>query len=62
MGLYDYDGNWIIEEQGVEKVVVDYFDDLFQTTTPTGFDDFLDAIKSSITPHMNQRLLRLATE
>jgi len=37
VGLYDSDGNWIIEEQGVEKVAVDYFDDLFQTTTPTGF-------------------------
>ena len=62
VGLYDSDGNWIIEEQGVEKVAVDYFEDLFQTTTPTGFDGFLDEITSSITPQMNQRLLRLATE
>ena len=27
LGLYDTEGNWIIEEQGVEKVAVDYFDD-----------------------------------
>ena len=62
VGLYDSNGNWIIEEQGVEKVVVNYFDDLFQTITPTGFDGFLDEIRSSITPQMNQRLLRLPTE
>ena len=43
-------------------MAVDYFEDLFQTTTPTGFDGFLDEITSSITPQMNQRLLRLATE
>ena len=62
MRLYDSDGNWIIEKQGVEKETVDYFDDLFQTISPTGFDGFLDEIKSSITPQMNQRLLQLATE
>lgn len=62
VGLYDSDENWIIEEQGVEKVAVDYFEDLFQTTTPTGFDGFLDEITPSITPQMNQRLVRLATE
>ena len=62
LGLYDSDGNWIIEEHGVEKVAVDYFNDLFQTTIPTDFDGFLDEIPHSITPQMNQRLLRLETE
>lgn len=60
--LYDTNGNWIIEEQGVEKVAVDYFDDLFKTTSPSEFEDFLDEIPYQITPQMNQRLLRLATE
>ena len=62
VGLYDTNGDWIIEEQGVEKVAVDYFGDLFQTTSPTEFDDFLDEINPTITPQMNQRLVRLATE
>ena len=57
VGLYDSDGNWIVEEQGVEKLAVDYFDDLFHTTTPTDFDGFLDEITPSITPQLNQRLL-----
>lgn len=62
MGLYDTNGTWIIEEQGVEKVVVDYFDVLFQTTSPSEFEGFLDEIPNTITLQMNQRLLRLATE
>lgn len=62
VGLYDTDGNWIIEEQGVEKVALNYFDNLFQTTSPSEFEGFLDEIIPTITPQMNQRLLRLATE
>lgn len=41
---------------------MDYFNGLFQTTSPTEFDGFLDEIIPFITPQMNQRLLRLATE
>ena len=62
VGLYDTNGEWVVEEQGVEKVAVDYFDDLFQTTSPTEFEGFLEEIIPTITPQMNQRLIRLATE
>ena len=62
MGLHDDQGNWITEENGIEKVAVDYFDGLFSTTNPTDFDNFLDEIMPSISPQMNQILLRTATE
>ena len=62
MGLHDADENWITEDEGVEKVVVYYFEDLFSTTSPSEFDSFLNEITSSITSQMNQRLLRTATE
>ena len=62
VGLHDDMGNWITEENKVEKVAVDYFDDLFSTTGPTEFDSFLEEIVPSISPQMNQVLLRLATE
>ncbi|XP_056842959.1 uncharacterized protein LOC130495566 [Raphanus sativus] len=62
VGLYDENGNWVVKDQGLEKVAVDYFEDLFQTTSPTEFDGFLEEVSSSITPQMNQRLIRLATE
>ena len=53
VGLHDADGNWITEDNGVEKVAIDYFEDLFSTTSPSEFDSF---------SKMNQRLLRIATE
>ena len=60
--LHDDMGNWITDENGVDKVAVDYFEGLFQTTEPTEFDSFLEEIVPSISPQMNQLLLRMATE
>ena len=62
VGLHDADGNWITEENGVERVVVSYFEDLFTSSSPSEFDDFLMEIPLTITPQINQRLLRIATE
>ena len=62
VGLHDTYGNGITEDEGVEKVAVNYFEDLFSTTSPSEFDSFLNEITSSITSQMNQRLLRTATE
>ena len=62
VGLHDETGNWITEDNGVEKVAVDYFENLFSTTNPTVFDSFLAEVPPGITAQMNQRLLRLATE
>ena len=53
VGLYDALGNWITEDMGVEKVAVDYFEELFTTTSPTEFDDFLTEVSPGITPQMN---------
>ena len=62
VGLHDADGNWITEDTGVEKVAIDYFENLFSTTSPSEFDSFLAEVTPGNTPHMNQRVLRLATE
>lgn len=62
VGLHDEMGNWITEENGIEKVAVDYFEGLFTTTEPSAFDSFLEEIVSSISLQMYQILLRLATE
>ena len=43
-------------------MTVDYFEELFTTTSPTVFDDFLTDVTPGITPQMNQRLLGIATE
>ena len=53
VGLHDDLGNWITEENEIEKVTVDYFDGIFRTTNPSDFDNFLDEIVPSISPQMN---------
>lgn len=55
LGLHDEGRHWIIEDKGVEKVAVDYFDDLFGTT-PSDFDGFLEEITLTFTHQRNQRI------
>ena len=62
MGLHEVAGNWITEDNGIEKVAVKYFEDLSSTTCPSEFDNFLTEVTPSITSQMNQRLLKAATE
>ena len=62
VGLHDEGGQWITEEKGVEKIVVDYFDDWFRSNTPSEFESFLEEIPLSITLEMNQRLICNASE
>ena len=62
VGLHDAARNWITKDKGVEKVAVDYFEDLFSTTSPTEFDSFLTEITPVITSQMNQNLLKIVTE
>lgn len=62
IGLHNAGGQWITEEKEIEKVAVDYFQDLFLSTVPTDFENFLSEIPVSITEQMNNRLTALATE
>ena len=50
VGLHDAEGNWITGDNGMEKVAVDYFEDLFSTTSPSEFDSFLSEVTPGITP------------
>ena len=61
MGLHDEDENWITVDNSVEKVAVNYFDNLFSTTSPSEFYSFLEEITRCITSQMNQQLLKIAT-
>ena len=52
--LHDAAGTWTTEDNGVKKVAVDYFENLFSTTSPSEFDSFLTKVTPGITPQMNQ--------
>lgn len=62
VGLHDEGGHWITEDKGVENGTVDNFDDLFHATSPSEFEGFLYEITPTITPQLNQRLIRNAME
>lgn len=40
IGLHNEEGNWINSEEEIEGVAVSYFNDLFLTFSPSGFDSF----------------------
>ena len=62
IGLYNEDENWVNAESKVEEVAVKYFTDLFHTSSPDEFDNFLEEVLSSITEFQNIQLMAKATE
>ena len=40
VGLHNSDGDWATSEAGIEGVAIDYFKDLFSTTSPSGYEEF----------------------
>lgn len=59
-GLHNEEGNWVSTEQEVEGVALNYFTDLFSTTSPVKFDGFLEEVPTLVTETQNRRLM--ATE
>ena len=62
MGLHNRDGNWVTSESEVEGVAIDYFNDFFATTSPSGYDEFLKEIPTLITEDQNRSLTSWASE
>ncbi|XP_074265036.1 uncharacterized protein LOC141587449 [Silene latifolia] len=54
--LIDDEGRECVGEEKVEKVAVDYFEELFQTAEPTNFDDVLMGLEGRVTDRMNGML------
>src|SRR5690606_37352121 len=62
VGLHDEIGNWVTSETEVEGVAVDYFNDLFTSISPSGFEGFLLEVSEVITHDQNMLLLSMATK
>ena len=45
-GLEDDNGTWIEDEAGMGKVVEGYFEQIFTSSNPSGFDHILSGIQS----------------
>lgn len=46
MGLHNSEGNWVTSEAEVEGVAVNYFNVLFVTTSPSGYEEFLKEVQA----------------
>ena len=57
-GLMDVDGIWQEDEGKIEEVVVEYYNNLFTSSSPSKFSELLQAIQPKVTPSMNQMLLK----
>lgn len=57
-GPYNDDGDWVSGDHDIQRVVLDYFDNIFSSSNPTGADAVVEGISSSITATMNQALTR----
>ena len=61
-GLLDFDGVWQEDEGKIEEIVMEYYNNLFTSSSPSDFSDLLQAIQPKVTLSMNQMLLNLLRE
>ena len=47
LGLEDESGNWVENEGQMGRVVEGYFESIFTSLNPSGFDDILDRLQSA---------------
>ena len=55
-GLMDDLGVWHDDQETTEKLILDYFKDIYSSNQPTSFDESLEAMDERVTPEMNDEL------
>ena len=58
MGLEDDLGHWIEDEDHMGRLTSTYFDTMFTTSNPDGFDEILSGLTPTVTAEMNNSLDR----
>ena len=56
MGLEDEFGVWTEDEDQMGSLVSTYFDTMFTTSNPTGFEEILNGLVPTVTEEMNNSL------
>ncbi|GMI90334.1 hypothetical protein HRI_002702700 [Hibiscus trionum] len=60
-GLFDINGEWVTDDRGLLNVATAYFEDLFQTSSPSAANAILEKVTLKVTNEMNQVLMKLFT-
>ena len=56
-GLQNHQGEWTDDQEGIEKIILEYFAKIFRFDNPSNYDVSLSAISKRVTPKMNEELL-----
>ena len=56
LGLSNEVGVWVKEEDQLGKLVENYFEEMFTTLNPSGFDVILNGIQPTVLAEMNKAL------
>lgn len=62
MGLHNHADVWVDGDKEVEKIKIDYFENLFATTIPEEFDGILANVSERTSERDNEMITRRATE
>lgn len=54
MEIWDSQGKWCDERDSIAQVVVDYFEDIYKTASPTLVQEATTAILTRVTEEMNE--------
>lgn len=60
-GLYNESGDWVCTEDGIQKVVLDYFTDIFTSSNPSSTEAAVVGLDTLITLEINQLLMAEVT-
>ena len=52
-GLLDAEGKWQEDEGKIEDIVVDYYNNLFTSNSPTDVTEIFEAVMYKVSPNMN---------
>ena len=58
LGLKNTQNEWCTEESQIKNIVVDYYQSLFSSSSPSELDKILDKVQPSVTEPMNLTLLK----
>ena len=58
VGIQDEQGNWMESDEDIERIVLEYYQSIYQSDMPSGFDAVMQAIEPKVTPEMNASLTK----
>ena len=62
LGIWDCCGRWCEGQDNIAQAAIDYFNNIYASSSPSGIDEVIDAIPTRVTKEMNENLNRSFTK